>query len=488
MEHLRKSQEILPRIIIAVYFCIALLRLIAPTPEAVERLWLEWLGNHILQFGIPHQLGPEALLSAGSRWVPQEWLFALILAWCAQYKLDLLPIIIMACLTTVPLIVTYVRMRNMHADQSGIIFALLWLGTVINANHIEMRASAAALAAISLAFAAISCNDRRQFFLPIIVLLLVNIHASSLYIAVLPSVALISNLIVHRSFRITEQRLLIVSIACFLASLTSPFGFSLYEYACSLGAGSIHHYISEWTPSLRDLARTDVFLLEAVLSAGLLWAWKHKTLLTPSDVCTVLTSAAMMLYAQRFIPLFFIATLPFALKNGMRIELLPMRILEKSRVLNIIVLISVAPWIFEAMHNTIRYQHTTIANRPGLFFASSWFEAARIGVPSKERVYCTQFAECNAFLWLGASTILDGRCDPFPTSIWLKTITINNGSSGWEKTLNELHVNVLVIEKDHKKLDKDIRNIPQWKKIGETSTDDIFLFREPQGLRDNPSD
>lgn len=450
--------------IVAIFFVRTLLLLWMPLPLQDERLWLEWLGGQILTNGaIPHRLGAEALGATGATWTPQEWLFGLFLAWCARHRLDLIPIVTVAALATVPLIVTYHRLRNRQADDATLIFAVAIVAAAME-TMLQMRAEVCALAAASLVFAALPCRDARQYSIPIVVAALANIHATAIFLAALPPLTLLATLVKERAFTANTNRLCIVSLASLAASFCTPFGFGLYRYTFGLASGQAHRYVSEWTPLLRDLSNPPVAILTffAIILSLLIAAWWKEAPLGVADSTLLLVTGALMLYAERFAPLFILAAAPVALEHGLRTPGGSVAKLRSPLLMTVFAAVVVGVDSFGTVRHLLRDPSVQLAARPGFRFPPAWLEPFKVGRPSRERVFCADFTHCNAYLWAGARSVLDGRLDPFPPSSFALVIRINSLHPGWRDELNRLRLNVVVVNRGTGKLEGAMRTLPGW--------------------------
>jgi hypothetical protein len=460
----KSAWQYIPYAIMAIFFFRSLLLLWMPPALQGERLWLEWLGGQILTSGaIPHRLGAESLGAAGATWTSQEWLFGLFLAWCAEHRLDLIPIVMVAALATVPLIVTYQRLRNRQADDATLIFAVTILALAMSTT-LQMRAAICALAAASLVFAALACRDARQYMVPIIVAALANIHATALLLAALPSLTLFATIAEERAYTANSRRLFIVSLASLAASFCTPFGFELYRYTFTLASGHLHQYVSEWTPLLRDLSNPPVAILAclAIILILLIAAWWREAPLGAAETALLLVTGALMLDAERFAPLFIIAAAPGALVRGLRTPGSNVALLRSPLLMTAFAMMVVGMGSFGVVHHVLHDPSIELAARPGFRLPPAWLEPSQIGQASRERVFCSDFTLCNAYLWAGARDVLDGRFDPFPLSSFTLAIRINRTQPGWRDDMNRLRLNVVVVKRGTEKLERAMRALPGW--------------------------
>jgi hypothetical protein len=460
----KSAWQSIPYVIMAIFFVRSLLLLWMPPPYQNERLWLEWLGGQVMTSGaIPHQLGAETLGAAGAPWTPQEWLFGLFLAWCARHRLDLLPIVTVAALATVPLIVTCQRLRNRRADDATLILAVTILALAMSTT-LQMRATICAFAAASVVFAVLPCRDSRQYTIPIIVAALANLHAMAIFLAGLPSLTLFATILEERAYTANSRRLIIVSVASLAASFCTPFGFALHRYTFSLALGHIHRYVSEWTPLLRDLSNPPVAILAclAIILILLIAAWWRESPLGAADTALLLVTGVLMLDAERFAPLFIIAAAPVALTRGLRTPGGSAALLRSPLLMTAFAMMVVGAGSFGVVHHVLHDPSIELAARPGFRLPPAWLEPSQIGQPSRERVFCSDFTLCNPYLWAGARDVLDGRFDPFPLSSFTLAIRINGTHPGWQDGLNRLRLNVVVVKRGTEKLERAMRALPGW--------------------------
>jgi hypothetical protein len=59
---------------------------VAPHWYDMERYWLAWLGQRVLQGDFPRAAGPESPYDVGHAWMPVEWLYAVLVAWTVTHR------------------------------------------------------------------------------------------------------------------------------------------------------------------------------------------------------------------------------------------------------------------------------------------------------------------------------------------------------------------------------------------------------------------
>jgi hypothetical protein len=466
----------LPYALTAIFFLRSLLILWFPPNLHDERLWLEWLGRWVLTHGtVPRALGPESLASVGAAWTPQEWLFGVILAWCAAHRFDWLPILCIALLAVVPIAIIDRRLRESGANEVTRILAITILASSTSLL-LQMRATMCALAAATFVFDALHRRDTRITLIPLVVLALANIHATAIFLAGLPCIVALALFAARRTFDRDVRNLSIVGVASVAASLCTPFGLSLYYYAFNLTSGNIHSYISEWQPILLDLGNSVAafYSLEALVLCLLIAVWHKEAPIEITDGVVLLVTGALTLYAERFAPFFLVAAIPVALRRGLRTPSNSLELLQSPALIRAFATIVIGMDFFWVGRHIVVDTSVQIAERPGLRMPAEWFDPYLDGAPADKRVFCSDFTYCNMYLFAGSSTMLDGRVDPFPENVFKNVILINRAEKGWIGKLDDLKINVVVVSRGTVKLAHAMQKLNGWHRI--TSDDEIITY------------
>ena len=472
-----QSEHVIPGVLVFAYALRSFLAAYAPQSNFDERLWLEWLGRAIMRTGtVPHALGPETLSAAGAHWTAGEWLFAYTLAWCAARHLDYLMDIVMALFAVTPMLVVGARLRAERTHPVALGLALIIMSVALG-TEFQVRASVVASAVAALLFAAMHTGDRRRWAAPVLIAFLANIHATALLLSAIPAVYCVGAWYDERRI---DGSAMLIAVLSFLATLCTPFGLDLWRFAFTLSTGGVHHYIAEWTPLYLALGSSPgsmLAMIAGVLTA-LAWlgAWHKKV---PSvEIAVLVLTGALAIYAERFAVLYIIAIVPTAFRGSASPQERMQRSTEARRTIAAIALLISILEVAQIVRMIARNPVAVDPERPGLRIPLAWTAPTRIGTPSQERVFCSNFTFCNAYLVAGARVYIDGPFRCLSACALERDLGTLPGSSriGGER-LSALDVNVVVASAGHR-FALALRRDPEWHLVETDDDNDTFVKRD----------
>ena len=418
-----------------------------PPEMSDEFFWLEWLGRFILEHhAIPRTLGTETLTSAGSPFIAQQWLFAVILATIQRFKAETTIPYLVALVCTIPLAITGMRLEQAHTNKILTYFALCMLDISLG-THTQIRAEIIGIALFSLELWLLEMRGTAQLWIPLIIILCVNMHASGLVLSALPLIVLCSDALTPATrMRINGMRI-VTAVLSLAASLVTPYGIDLWKFAFNLSAGKVHKYISEWQPtiSLFPFSYDHTGIAVDLISVAFFLIAVYQGTIKRRDFLVGILFFALGMYAQRFFIFFILFSYPFIFQ--IRVFDVYNRI-EKTKLIHIFA----AAYLLVAWFHQVSIISQTPAQSmtivQGLHAARSWNFPSVIGKPSEERVYCSDFSLCNTYLYSGAKVYMDGRVDAFPLSMWHELRHINELKDHWQQHITRLGVNVVVVHNE----------------------------------------
>jgi hypothetical protein len=156
-------------------------------------------------------------------------------------------------------------------------------------------------------------GSRALYAMPVVTVVWANLHGGfvfSMFFLALALVAVLLRWLTEGHARVLLQqakRLVVIAAACAVASLVTPYGFSLFGYVWSTQFSSqLAGFVTEWQSP--DFHRLDLVPLEAMLLLLLVgFAWRRPRL---HDVLYVVASTVLALHAVRFIPILVATATP----------------------------------------------------------------------------------------------------------------------------------------------------------------------------------
>jgi hypothetical protein len=378
-------------------------------PGDGDLYWQRWLGELLLQtHRLPTALGSETFTATGAPWVPQEWLFSLVVAVALRHGLFLLLSIVVSALPAAILWSVFARCRD-TAWPAAIGIALLFCGcSFMESFGVRAQVLGWALFAAFLFF--LERRDRWYYAAIPTAILWANVHAS---VALAPAIvaARLAATALGGGGAVRTSRDLLMLPAVLFAMICTPLGLRLPAYAIALTTSPIRHFIEEWQPpGFHDLSFVfgTVPLALAILLGGKTMLWEKRSQLFPAALLFGAT-----LFAARNIPLFAIAAAPLAAVGlsqrfpqlgRLRASLQDLQPVGLTAIGVVVVLAGVA---------MTRLQRQEPPRLPDAVIAG--LAADR----SQHRVFCENFSWCSlALQYPRLRVFLDGRCDAYPVRIW----------------------------------------------------------------------
>lgn len=388
---------------------------------------------------LPNALGAETFAAAGAPWVPQEWLFSLLVAASQAHGAFFLLSLAVSALPLGILWTIYLRARG-AANPEAIGVALLCTGIAF-AESFGVRAQVLGWAGLAAFLYFLERDDRWYYAALPMTVLWANLHASVALAPAIVAARLAATLVDGGVRALRTSRDLPMLAATIVATCCTPLGVRLPLYAIALAHSPIRHFIREWQPaSFGDgsFYAGALPLAAAILIGGRATLAERKLQLFPA-----LMLFAGVLFATRNVPLFAIAAAPLAAVGiAVRFRTLPairmrLRYFEPIAITNILIVLAIA------MRSVTQ---TQLREPPQLPVAA----IASVGAAGREgRLFCEDFSWCSiALSYPNLRVFMDGRCDPYPLSIWRRYIATVNAGPEADKTLDDYAVDTVVAKRD----------------------------------------
>ena len=406
------------------------------SPGDGDLYWQRWLGDAILQLHrLPQALGAETFTSAGVAWIPQEWLFSILVALAMNHGLFLFFALMLSAVPIAILGSIYLRSRE-ASNVEAIAAALLFSGVAL-LESFGVRAQVLGWGCFAAFMLFVERRDRWAYLSFPVAIVWANLHAS---VMVAPAIVLtrVAASFAEGGFRgLRTGRDIYLLPLTLLATLCTPLGLKLPAYALSLVGSPIRHFIVEWQPSgIHDGS----FLFGAlplavmILAGGSKNVNRSKVQSYPAALLFIAT-----LFASRNIPLFAICAAPLAAKGlGIRFPDLRafgdrIRSLEPAALtsIGVAVVLSASFLLWAQRHEPSRLPNSAIAS----------LAADR----TNHRVFCENFAWCSlALQYRNLRVFMDGRCDPYPLDVWQSYVAAIGLKKSWGETLHRYRVDAVV--------------------------------------------
>jgi hypothetical protein len=401
---------------------------------------------------LPTALGAETFTANGAPWVPQEWLFGILVAVSTDRGLFLLLALAVSALPLTIFVSIYLRARG-SAGAAAIGVTLLCCGIAL-LESFGIRAQVLGWAAFAAFMLFIERDDVWYYAAFPTAIVWANLHAS---VAIAPAVILarIVAAIAGGRRSLSKNRDVLMLFGVLLATLCTPLGVRLPALATALATSPIRRYIVEWQPSsLHDLSFVlgALPLAAAIVLGGSRTLWRDRLRSFPA---ALLFGAA--LFAFRNVPLFAIAAAPLAAtalterfpgldRFGARL-----RELQTAGLASVCIAVALAGVILD------RSQRLGPPRLPIAAVAS----LAAAGVP--HRLFCEDFTWCSIALGdRGLRVFMDGRCDAYPLAVWRQYLAVIEVSDSWHDPLRADRVDSVIATRG-RRLAHALGSDPRWR-------------------------
>ncbi len=436
--------------------------------------WQRWLGATILrQHRIPSHLGAETFTAIGSPWVPQEWLLGIFLAFVQPFHGFWMLAVLSALCAVFTLFIVGVRAyrRGATAAVTAICTAAVGLAMIMSFG---VRAQVLAWPFLALFVLLLELEGPLAWLTIPTAIIWSNLHASAMLAPALALAAAVGVALEERRWdrRLVQSMLLVPALA--ISICVNPLTWHLPVYAISLFGSPIRDVISEWQPG--NIAN----LWFALGACTLLLAACALGVAVPRDRWRdgILFAAVLFLLfsAMRNATVFAIVIAPLVAARITEVLRLPPPEPEGPReraagwgVVAVAVL-AAGILVFKLLTNSQIVSTTLPKNAI----------AALERTPGTHHLLCGDFAWCGDALGSkNVQTFLDGRCDPFPLSVWRDYKAIAFLESDWQRRLENSRVNAIVVKKTDP-LGQALPLLPQWKKLYGDKTYVVFVRATPR--------
>ncbi|HET9095046.1 MAG TPA: hypothetical protein VFN37_00165 [Candidatus Baltobacteraceae bacterium] len=432
--------------------------------------WQQWLGQFILAHGtLPSMLGPEAFAAQGAPWIPQEWALSLLVSFALGTPWFGLLAIGMALAAVGVLVITAQTARRTGSSQTAVAICGIAVGlSLVQSFGVRAQVLGWLMLAVFMLLLR-TAPARTQWWIVPLTVLWANLHASVMLAPALLAIWTAGVALEERAWNTRVRHHVLLTAAAALAVCANPLGIRMPLYALALFNSPIRHVIDEWQPTTIGFFAFSGGVLPLILLMSVLGFEEPRRW---SEIFTFAAAAVLSLTAARNVPIASILIAPLAAQRLNSV--LPAR-LEVGAMTRRAEQIA-----FHALALAGSFAVVLLLAREPTFARSSVPLAAITAastVPGTHHLYCEDFAWCSwALAHRNLRTFIDGRCDPFPASIWKQYLAVYEVKPRWNAILNGQRID-LVLAKRTRPLAQALRLTGRWREIYTDSTYALFIRR-----------
>lgn len=455
--------------------------------------WQRLLGERVLDGGgLPAHIGAETFTAPGAAWTPQEWLFSTAYALAHRANADSLFGFAIGAFAALALAVAA---RTVAVRGGGAVAqcSAMAAATLAMFGGLAVRAQTVAWLPFALVMHALA--KRKPWWAVPATVAWCNVHASGVLAPALVGVWAAGRTLDVRRLDREICGAWLATLACAFATLATPLGVRLPQYAWMLSTSPIRADIGEWLSALAYPMVQFWFVAVPLVAALIAGCAFRRVPWSDRFLAAVLFGMAVM--AVRNIPQLTLAVAPMCTallaRRNARSPFAAARELRSG---------------LDALAKRIPAPVATFAIRGGVpagaavaalaiaAFAAALHAAAGgafgpVGVPAypsgalarlddapgSHRVLCADFGWCSGVLAdRRVRVFLDGRCDPYPPSVWRDYETVVGVRPGWRSVLARRGVDAIVVERG-KKLARALRADPRWRVTYDDGTFELVRAR-----------
>jgi hypothetical protein len=424
---------LLPAVVLAALAGAHLTGALLLPPSDGDLGWQRWLGARILAGGLPHALGAESFAAAGAPWVPQEWLFCMLLSAAAGHGLGwLFALGVGACAAlALGCVAARCARHNAHPAATAFVLVLVYLAM---SQSFGVRVQVVGWAMLAAFLLALELPGRWRWTAVAVAATWANWHASAVLAPLLGIAAAGGSL--AQGDRRAAARDALLALCSALAICATPLGTRLPLYAVELAQSPIRHWIREWRPT----AFADPAFMFGALPLIALAAFA-----VPRASRRTVALAAPFVYlafvALRNVPLAGIACAPLAAValSALLPSLASFRPIRDRGV----AIAAIAAAFLTVVTATAIGARGVSDDRPLAAIA----QLARL--PGPHRLLCEDFAWCGPAVDSGRiSVFVDGRADPYPAWVWAQYDALIHTRAGWRAIARRYGVDAMLVRRD----------------------------------------
>jgi hypothetical protein len=429
------------------------------------------------------------------QWTAHEWMAEIIMA--AIFKVsDLTGVVVFfAFLLAITHWLLYQTLRTRSNDILLCTFITI-LATATSSSHWLARPHA-----FSLLLTVIWCHcldrfqykhDRTLIYLPLIMLLWVNLHGGYFFGLILLVIYLAGNVVYSlvgrpdqiRQYRMKAKSLLLVLVATVGICIINPHGFEILWFPIRVTSDRfVMDRVTEFmSPNFHEALPFKYMFLTAISMLAL-----SRSTLNLIEVALISLLSYMALYSGRYVSLFAIIAAPLLLRTGESIiARIPERFLQfyRKRNRNLIAIdtklhgyvwptISALFIVGLVLTGALRHQ-----------FNDKIFPVAAIEFLKKETIPGNMFNndEFGDYIifaaWPKYRVFMDGRSDMYGEKHGSAYLKVANVQPGWKEILSKYDISWIIFD-THSALAAALRDQRDWQPIYSDRVATIFVKKDP---------
>jgi hypothetical protein len=406
--------------------------------------WQSWLGYHVLaQHSIPQRLGNETFTAPGSPWVAQEWAFGTAAAWAYAHGKFAWLAILTVLAAGGAIFITALRAKLRNASTIAIAIATACTGFSM-LQAFGVRAQIFGWLCLSVLMLLLDLESAWIFLAIPVVAIWANLHASAVLAPVLVGAWAAGTWIEDRAWTPRVARNVLVAAGCALAICLTPLLGELPRYALSLQTSPIRGTIAEWQPS--DLSDIALYAGALPLIAIAIYFGIAAPRERWRDGMLFAIAAPMAFMAVRHLPIAALTIAPMAAQRlssvlGPYVRVNVILNEWMTRALIGVASVACSALIIISLLHVPSVSGVTLPKKAMADLAA---------VPGTHNLYCEDFAWCSlALMQPNLRTFVDGRCDPFPRSVWEDYVAVEHLHPNWSHVLDRYGVTAVMAKPGH---------------------------------------
>jgi hypothetical protein len=467
--------------IAAIFFSRLLVSALFEPGRDADLAWQQFLGNHVLaQHALPTEIGMETFTAPGAHWVPQEWAFSTAVAWAGAHGAFPWLALLTALAATLAILVTAYRARVRGASTIAIGITTICAGFSM-LQSFGARAQVFGWLCLAVLMLLLDLENAWLYLAIPVVAIWANLHASAAIAPVLAGAWTIGTWIEDRAWTARVRRNAILTAGCVLALCATPLSLELPGYAVTLVNSPFRSTIQEWQPTgLFDTAfYAGVLPLVAIAAYFGIAAPRERW----RDGMLFALTVPLAFMAVRHLPVCGLVIAPMAAQRLSTVLTPYVRInavLDERFSQWLIAITATVASIVVALDLT----HTPAIAAMSLPKTPI---AQLTALPGEHKLFCEDFAWCSLALETpNVRAFIDGRCDPYPASVWNDYMAIERLHPDWKVRLDRSGADAVLVRRGYP-LAQALRRSSGWRRFYRDSKFEIFLRGDVQtAQREHP--
>lgn len=409
-----------------------------------DLVWQYVLGTYVLHaHHLPHTLGHDTFTSPAARWIPQEWLFSIAVAWLTSSQHFAYLAIFTTAAAVASLAVTAYRSHLRGASPFATALCTTFTGFAM-LQAFGVRAQIFGWLFLAILLLLLDLETDWIFLVIPVVAVWANFHGSALIAPVFVFAWALGTLIEDRARTARVERNFIVAAGSAVAVCFTPLLWNLPLYGLALQTGGMRMAISEWQPP--DIMFPCFLFGVLPLLAICCYFGVAAPRMRWRDGMLFAVAAVIAGIAVRHLPIAALVIAPMAaqrLSSAIPSHARINTILQEEFGQGLVFISSAFVCCFIVWHLS-RVPEVSGVSLPRAAVAM----LAR--VPGTHNLYCEDFGWCSVALEKpNLRTFVDGRCDAFPAKVWNDYVAVERVAPRWSRVLAHWNVDSVLVDRNN---------------------------------------